>query len=323
MKAPAPTSPAKLSTPMILILQFPGILHAWPCSRPSCSRARTPPRCLARDAGARRRRDPDRLRCSRRRRLRRQSPRRAAVSRPRSHVHSQPVAWVLGETLEAARLGAARVAVEYRPLAAHSHDRGCDRARKAFIPDRSASAAATRPRDRAQPASISRRTLHRRPGAFLSRNPMRHRAARRDRAASRSIPPRSIPAKRRRSSRACSASPRNQVTVQCLRMGGAFGGKEVQANPWAAIAALGAWKTKRPVRVRLPRRSTWRSPANAILFLRVFAAGFDDDGRLRGVRSRALFRRRLEPRSLRPGALARAVSLRQRLSAFPRSTPAG
>ena len=36
-------------------------------------------------------------------------------------------------------------------------------------------------------------------------------------------------------------------------MGGAFGGKEVQANPWAAVAALGAWKTRRPVRVRLPR----------------------------------------------------------------------
>ena len=34
------------------------------------------------------------------------------------------------------------------------------------------------------------------------------------------------------------------MTVQCLRMGGAFGGKEVQANPWAAIAALGAWKTQ-------------------------------------------------------------------------------
>src|SRR5205807_9643839 len=45
---------------------------------------------------------------------------------------------------------------------------------------------------------------------------------------------------------------RSQVTVECLRMGGAFGGKEVQANPWAAIAALGAWKTHRPVRVRLP-----------------------------------------------------------------------
>ena len=45
----------------------------------------------------------------------------------------------------------------------------------------------------------------------------------------------------------------HRVTVECLRMGGAFGGKEVQANGWAAIAALGAWKTGRPVRVRLPR----------------------------------------------------------------------
>src|ERR1700733_11753068 len=42
--------------------------------------------------------------------------------------------------------------------------------------------------------------------------------------------------------------PWSQVTVQCLRMGGGFGGKESQANPWTAIAALGAWKTKRPVR---------------------------------------------------------------------------
>src|SRR5580658_7639802 len=32
--------------------------------------------------------------------------------------HSQPVAWVLGETLEAARLGAARVIVEFDPLPA-------------------------------------------------------------------------------------------------------------------------------------------------------------------------------------------------------------
>ncbi|MEI9815145.1 MAG: molybdopterin cofactor-binding domain-containing protein, partial [Acidobacteriota bacterium] len=38
---------------------------------------------------------------------------------------------------------------------------------------------------------------------------------------------------------------RNQVTVECLRMGGAFGGKETQANPWCAIAAVGAWKTGR------------------------------------------------------------------------------
>ena len=32
--------------------------------------------------------------------------------------------------------------------------------------------------------------------------------------------------------------PEHEVVVQCLRMGGAFGGKEVQANAWAAVAAL-------------------------------------------------------------------------------------
>ena len=32
--------------------------------------------------------------------------------------HSQPVAWVLGETLDAAQRGAARVSVEYEPLPA-------------------------------------------------------------------------------------------------------------------------------------------------------------------------------------------------------------
>ena len=61
--------------------------------------------------------------------------------------------------------------------------------------------------------------------------------------------------------------PRSQVTVQCLRMGGAFGGKEVQANPWAAIAALGAWKTRRAVRVRLPRRLDMASHRQAASFL--------------------------------------------------------
>ena len=56
---------------------------------------------------------------------------------------------------------------------------------------------------------------------------------------------------------------RNQVTVECLRMGGAFGGKEVQANPFAAVAALGAWKTGRPVRVRLTRAARHRDDRQA------------------------------------------------------------
>jgi xanthine dehydrogenase large subunit len=72
---------------------------------------------------------------------------------------------------------------------------------------------------------------------------------------------------------------RHQVTVECLRMGGAFGGKEVQSNSYAALAALGAWKTRRAVHVRL-----MRSPARRHPFLAKYTAGFARDGRLQGVR---------------------------------------
>ena len=41
--------------------------------------------------------------------------------------------------------------------------------------------------------------------------------------------------------------------MQCLRMGGGFGGKEMQPHGFAAIAALGATLTGRPVRLRLNR----------------------------------------------------------------------
>jgi xanthine dehydrogenase large subunit len=63
-------------------------------------------------------------------------------------------------------------------------------------------------------------------------------------------------------------------------MGGAFGGKEVQANPYAAIAALGAWKTRRPVRVRLPRFLDMALTGKRHPFFARFSAGFDDDGRI-------------------------------------------
>jgi xanthine dehydrogenase large subunit len=43
------------------------------------------------------------------------------------------------------------------------------------------------------------------------------------------------------------------VTCECRRMGGGFGGKESQAAQWAALAALGAHVTRRPVKCRLDR----------------------------------------------------------------------
>ncbi|GGB20820.1 dehydrogenase [Flexivirga endophytica] len=72
----------------------------------------------------------------------------------------------------------------------------------------------------------------------------------------------------------------SEVTVQCLRMGGGFGGKETQANGYAAIAALGAKLTGRPVRVRLNRNQDIQFTGKRPDFLSTWQAGFDDDGHL-------------------------------------------
>jgi xanthine dehydrogenase large subunit len=78
--------------------------------------------------------------------------------------------------------------------------------------------------------------------------------------------------------------PKNHVAVECLRMGGAFGGKEVQASVFAAIAALGAWRTRRPVRVRLTRDLDIAITGKRHPYLAKYAAGFERDGRLTAVR---------------------------------------
>jgi xanthine dehydrogenase large subunit len=74
--------------------------------------------------------------------------------------------------------------------------------------------------------------------------------------------------------------PKHLVNVQCLRMGGAFGGKEVQANSWAAIAALGAHKLRRPVRVRLSRAQDMTMTGKRHPFWASYRVGFDGMGRL-------------------------------------------
>ena len=68
--------------------------------------------------------------------------------------------------------------------------------------------------------------------------------------------------------------PRHHVTVECLRMGGGFGGKETQASAWAAVAALGAWKTRRPVRVRLTRQLDMAITGKRHPYLARYDAGF-------------------------------------------------
>ncbi len=74
--------------------------------------------------------------------------------------------------------------------------------------------------------------------------------------------------------------PFNAVTVEVRRMGGAFGGKESQATIIAAIAALLAWKARRPVKLRLPRDDDMRATGKRHPFLARYDVGFDGDGRL-------------------------------------------
>lgn len=75
----------------------------------------------------------------------------------------------------------------------------------------------------------------------------------------------------------------HEVTVQCLRMGGGFGGKEMQPHGLAAIASLGSVLTGRPVLVRLGRTQDLTMTGKRHGFHLQWRAGFDDDGRLRAV----------------------------------------
>lgn len=77
--------------------------------------------------------------------------------------------------------------------------------------------------------------------------------------------------------------PSNAVTVQCLRMGGGFGGKEMQPHGFAAVAALGATLTGRPVRLRLDRSHDMTMTGKRHGFHATWRVGFDGDGRLLGL----------------------------------------
>lgn len=78
--------------------------------------------------------------------------------------------------------------------------------------------------------------------------------------------------------------PASFVTVQCRRMGGGFGGKESQAVLCAAATALAALKLRRPVKLRLERDTDMTITGKRHDFTVHYEVGFDDAGRLDGVR---------------------------------------
>src|SRR6266567_4696314 len=197
--------------------------------------------------------------------------------------HQQPVAWVLGETLEAARLGACRVIAEYQPLPAiltiedaiasrnfHSGPlqivRGDPDAALADSPHHLEGELMIGGQEHFYLETQCSLAWLDESGGVMVESSTQH------------------PSETQEIVARVLGFARHQVTVQCLRMGGAFGGKEVQANPYAAIAALGTWKTKRPVRVRLPRFLDMVLTGKRHPFLARFAVGFEKGGQIQALK---------------------------------------
>ena len=74
--------------------------------------------------------------------------------------------------------------------------------------------------------------------------------------------------------------PMHQVEVDVQRLGGGFGGKESQATPFAALAALAAARLQRPVRLLLPRRDDMTITGKRHAYQADYRLGIDADGRI-------------------------------------------
>lgn len=196
--------------------------------------------------------------------------------------HGHAVAWVLGETLEAARLGALAVEVDYEPLpalltlpeaiAAESFQGARPRLERGDVDDALAGAAQVFSGDfeiagqehfyletHAALATVDD------DGQVFVQSSTQH------------------PTETQEIVAHVLGVSSHQVTVQCLRMGGGFGGKEMQPHGFAAVAALGARLTGRPVRVRLTRQQDMTMTGKRHGFHATWRVGFDDEGCLQAL----------------------------------------
>jgi len=194
----------------------------------------------------------------------------------------QPVAWVVAETLELARLAAERVRIVYESLpaltsiaaaiAADSFHAPAERMRSGE-PERELGAAAERlegelyinGQEHFYLETQAALALPEEAGGVFVHSSTQH------------------PAETQEVVARVLGVAKHLVTVQCLRMGGAFGGKETQANTWAAIAAIAANKLQRPVLVRLTRAQDMTMTGKRHPFLGRFRVGFSSEGRIRAL----------------------------------------
>lgn len=76
----------------------------------------------------------------------------------------------------------------------------------------------------------------------------------------------------------------HDVTVECRRMGGGFGGKESQSALWAAAAALAAVKLSRPVKLRADRDDDMLVTGKRHCFEYDYQVGYEEDGTISAVK---------------------------------------
>ncbi len=74
--------------------------------------------------------------------------------------------------------------------------------------------------------------------------------------------------------------PMNNVEVDVLRIGGGFGGKEDQATPWSAMAALAAYKLSRPVKLVLSRQDDIRMTGKRHPYSSDYKIGLTSKGKI-------------------------------------------
>jgi xanthine dehydrogenase large subunit len=193
--------------------------------------------------------------------------------------HGQPVLWVVGESAEQARLGAERVRVEYEPLPAILSIEAAIAADSFHMPPDQLR--------RGEPEQALANSPEQLSGElFLGAQEHFYLETQ----AALAVPEDGVallvhsstqhPTETQEIVARVLGLAKNDVTVQCLRMGGAFGGKETQANTWAAVAALGAHKLRRPVLVRLTRSQDMTMTGKRHPFLGRFQVGFTRDGKL-------------------------------------------
>lgn len=196
--------------------------------------------------------------------------------------YGHAVCWVLGETLEAARLGALAVEVEYEPLpaivtvreaiAANSFQGGQPRMERGDVETAFDAAAHVFSGEldfagqehfyletHASLATVDEN------GQVFVQCSTQHPTETQDIVGH------------------VLGLPSHAVTVQCLRMGGGFGGKEMQPHGYAAIAALGATLTGRPVRLRLTRTQDLTMSGKRHGFHAQWRVAFDEDGRFQAL----------------------------------------